>query len=233
MLKALGKALAELAVLGANQKALVEHFRDNARIMIATEAGAEGINLQFCSLAINCDLPWIPQRIEQRLFGASDEVLGSIGSGVDFERRIAEIDQTCRTAANPPGALQQGLQAQQEQRVRAANQRNLGYFESKVQKLDAWADDLKGGLENDVKELDREIKDLRRTAAVAATLAEKLHWQICQRALEDKRNQLRRGIFVRQDEIDDQRRQLIDELEGRLLRQERVTQVFALQWELA
>ena len=233
MLKALGKAFAELAVLGANQKALVEQLRDNARIMIATEARVEGINLQCCSLAINCDRPWNPQRIEQRMFGASDEVLGSIGSGVDFERRIAEIDQTCRTAANPPGALQQGLQAQQEQHVREVKPRNLGDFESEVQKLDAWADDLKGGLESDVKELDREIKDLRRTAAVAARLAEKLHWQKRQRQLEDKRKQLRRRIFDRQDEIDDQRRQLIDELEGRLLRQERVTQVFALQWELA
>ena len=35
--------------------------------MIATEAGAEGINLQFCSVVINYDLPWNPQRIEQRI----------------------------------------------------------------------------------------------------------------------------------------------------------------------
>jgi SNF2 family DNA or RNA helicase len=35
--------------------------------MIATEAAAEGINLQFCSLLINYDLPWNPQRIEQRI----------------------------------------------------------------------------------------------------------------------------------------------------------------------
>lgn len=47
--------------------ALVEFFRDQADIMIATEAAAEGINLQFCSLLINYDLPWNPQRIEQRI----------------------------------------------------------------------------------------------------------------------------------------------------------------------
>ncbi len=35
--------------------------------MVATEAAAEGINLQFCSLVINFDLPWNPQRIEQRI----------------------------------------------------------------------------------------------------------------------------------------------------------------------
>ncbi|HNG80350.1 MAG TPA: DEAD/DEAH box helicase, partial [Burkholderiaceae bacterium] len=44
--------------------ALVEHFKERGTVMIATEAGAEGINLQFCSLVINYDLPWNPQRIE-------------------------------------------------------------------------------------------------------------------------------------------------------------------------
>lgn len=119
--------------------ALIEYFHDEAEIMIATEAAAEGVNLQFCSLVINYDLPWNPQRIEQRIgrchrygqkhdvvvinfvnrknaadsrvydlldqkfklfkgvFGASDEVLGSIESGVDFEKRIATIYQDCRT----------------------------------------------------------------------------------------------------------------------------------------
>ena len=119
--------------------ALVEHFRDNAIIMIATEAAAEGINLQFCNLVVNYDLPWNPQRIEQRIgrchrygqkcdvvvvnflnkrnaadqrvyelleqkfklfdgvFGSSDEVLGAVESGVDFEKRIAAIYQQCRT----------------------------------------------------------------------------------------------------------------------------------------
>ncbi len=47
--------------------ALVEYFRDEASIMIATEAAAEGINLQFCNLVVNYDMPWNPQRIEQRI----------------------------------------------------------------------------------------------------------------------------------------------------------------------
>ncbi len=125
---------------GADMRAaLVENFRDHASIMIATEAAAEGINLQFCNLVVNYDLPWNPQRIEQRIgrchrygqqfdvvvvnflnknnaadqrvyqlldekfqlfdgvFGASDEVLGAVESGVDFEKRIAAIYQKCRT----------------------------------------------------------------------------------------------------------------------------------------
>lgn len=47
--------------------AVVEEFRDRACILIGTEAAAEGINLQFCSLVVNYDLPWNPQRIEQRI----------------------------------------------------------------------------------------------------------------------------------------------------------------------
>jgi SNF2 family DNA or RNA helicase len=47
--------------------ALIDRFKNKAKILIATEAGAEGINLQFCSLVINYDLPWNPQRIEQRI----------------------------------------------------------------------------------------------------------------------------------------------------------------------
>ena len=49
------------------RSALVDYFREEGRIMSATEAGAEGINLQFCSLVVNYDLPWNPQRIEQRI----------------------------------------------------------------------------------------------------------------------------------------------------------------------
>jgi len=47
--------------------AIVEAFRDHKTILIATESGAEGINLQFCSLLMNFDLPWNPQRVEQRI----------------------------------------------------------------------------------------------------------------------------------------------------------------------
>ena len=44
-----------------------ELFKNNAQVLIATEAGGEGINLQFCSHIINYDLPWNPMRLEQRI----------------------------------------------------------------------------------------------------------------------------------------------------------------------
>ena len=47
--------------------AIVDYFKNHAEIMIATDAASEGLNLQFCSLVVNYDLPWNPQRIEQRI----------------------------------------------------------------------------------------------------------------------------------------------------------------------
>lgn len=124
------------------RKALVDYFRDHGTIMIATEAAAEGINLQFCSMLVNYDLPWNPQRVEQRIgrihrfgqkfdvvvanfsnkgnaaearilellankfhlfkgvFGASDEVLGSIEDGFDFEKIINRILSDSRSDAD-------------------------------------------------------------------------------------------------------------------------------------
>ena len=131
------------------------------------------------------------------------------------------------------GALAADAETRKQHLLREINQRNLGYFQQEVEKLDAWADDLKSGLENVVKELDREIKDVRRTAAVSATLEEKLNWQKRQRELEEKRGQLRRKIFDRQDEIDAQRNRLIEDLEARLSRRVQITNVFTIAWQLS
>jgi SNF2 family DNA or RNA helicase len=159
------------------RSAIVDYFRDEAQIMIATEAAAEGINLQFCSLVVNYDLPWNPQRIEQRIgrchrygqkfdvvvvnflnkknaadqrvyqllsekfrlfsgvFGASDEVLGSIESGVDFEKRIVEIYQKCRTPEEIQASfdqLQAELSEQIGDNIRMTRQRLLEHFDEEV-----------------------------------------------------------------------------------------------------
>lgn len=74
--------------------ALVERFKsDQADIFIATEAGGEGINLQFCSVLINYDLPWNPQKVEQRIgrvhrYGQKNDVVV-----VNFINRKNPADQ--------------------------------------------------------------------------------------------------------------------------------------------
>lgn len=157
--------------------AIVDEFRERAAIMVATESGAEGINLQFCSLVVNFDLPWNPQRIEQRIgrchrygqqhdvvvinflnrrnaadqrvfellsekfrlfdgvFGASDEVLGALESGVDFEKRINDIYQSCRTTHEINTAfdkLQEELDEQIRARMDDARSKLLEHFDEDV-----------------------------------------------------------------------------------------------------
>jgi hypothetical protein len=136
------------------------------------------------------------------------------------------------TQGQLPGVLSEDLENRKQKLIREINQRNLGYFQQEVEKLDAWADDLKLGLEQEIKEIDREVKEIRRTAATAPTLDEKLHWQKRQRELEAKRNKLRRELFDRQDEIESQRNQLIEQLEQQLEQKVEERPLFTITWEL-
>lgn len=458
------------------RSALVEYFEKEGRIMIATEAGAEGINLQFCSLVVNYDLPWNPQRVEQRIgrchrygqkhdvvvvnflnrkneadqrvfellsekfklfegvFGASDEVLGAIESGVDFEKRIADIYQRCRKSEDiraafdelrrqlgdeinesmtrtrqklldnfddevreklkhrdedsrahlnrfermlmqltrhelrehaefdgdstfrlrscpfagdiplglyelprrsgeahlyrlthplaeavitraadrdlPPAVITfdygahagvisvlkplvgrngwlelakltvesfevedflifvsqddsgdvlddeacrklLSLPASVESataspvpdfsvirndviasRLKLVDERNATCFEQEVLKLDGWSDDLKLGLERELKDLDRQIREARKAASLAASLQDKLEAQKKVKALEVERSRKRRELFESQDAIDKQREELIRRIEEQLKQRKSVSQLFTIRWRL-
>ena len=462
------------------RSALVDRFKGAAQIMIATEAAAEGINLQFCSLVVNYDLPWNPQRIEQRIgrchrygqahdvvvvnflnrnnaadrrvyellaekfnlftgvFGASDEVLGSIESGIDFEKRIVRIYQECRTPeeiqtsfdelqreleteidesmkitrksllenfdeevheklrvnlkastdylgkyenwlweltghclrahaefipgktafqlrANPfpgnsvplglyrmgrdiedahvyrlghplaqhvlnaainktlpdgavafnysghdgkisilepliglsgrltlskmtiesfetedyliaaavtedgrildeeqtqrlfslpgeyleaidsserPESLKSIFESRQNKIIEAVSARNSQFFDRELEKLEHWADDLKSGLEFELKELDREIKFQKTESKKILTLDEKLAAQKAIKELEKKRNTLRRNLFEAQDQIEIRKDELIADTEERLKQRISVEELFAIGWKL-
>jgi hypothetical protein len=76
-----GYAVTELhGGLGLDDRIRAEHeFRHKTQVMVSTEAGGEGINLQFCALMVNYDIPWNPNRLEQRMgrihrYGQSREV---------------------------------------------------------------------------------------------------------------------------------------------------------------
>lgn len=455
--------------------AIVEEFRERGAILLATESAAEGVNLQFCSIVINYDLPWNPQRIEQRIgrchrygqktdvlvvnflnraneadqrvfelldqkfnlfrgvFGASDDVLGAVESGVDLEMRIAAIYQECRTAeevktafdnlqreldtkikagldtarraflehfdaevherlrihkdsakqsldiqqrtlldlaklgfagraifdpheprftlkhsetaqtrfhlewqraealgdtffrldhpqaqllidqaldrqlgpaeltfeheahasalsrhlgtsgwlevqklsataagrseefllisacdddlqplapdvavklfslraqvgATPSGAppvaltsIRDALVADHVQQVRL---RNESYFEEEVDKLDRWSDDLKYALEQELRDLDNEIKAAKKASKAAVALADKLAAQKTIKALEQKRSTKRRQIYESQDDVDRRRTDLIDEIERQLETKAALTPVLTFRWHL-
>lgn len=68
-LRALGVKVAVFhgALSLREKEAAIAQFRDRARVLVSTEAGGEGRNLQFCHILVNYDLPWNPMRIEQRI----------------------------------------------------------------------------------------------------------------------------------------------------------------------
>jgi adenine-specific DNA-methyltransferase len=462
------------------RSALVDQFRERAQIMIATEAAAEGINLQFCSLVVNYDLPWNPQRIEQRIgrchrygqkhdvvvvnflnrknaadvrvfellsekfrlfegiFGSSDEVLGAIESGVDFEKRIATIYQDCRhpddikaafdklqlelsleidetmtaarrkllehfddevreklkmrharsteergrfeellmtltrheladvadfasdgtfvlrespdpatiaagkyelprrsgeshlyrlghplaervvvrakdrplsvaavefnrsahdgkvsaldelvgrsgwlsasllsvesfdrqedhvilvarlddgtavdsgvlprllrlpalatgdlaVASDVEASLRSAVQRRRADIELGISERNAKFFEEESTKLDGWADDLKLALERELKELDRRIKEVKRSATAALTLEEKLAVQKEVRSLESQRNEKRKRLYEAQDDVDRRRGELIEQIEAKLRQQTAFEELFTIRWSL-
>ncbi|MFP3089371.1 DEAD/DEAH box helicase [Treponema sp. TIM-1] len=460
------------------RSALVDYFRHEGMIMIATEAGAEGINLQFCSLVVNYDLPWNPQRIEQRIgrchrygqehdvvvvnflnekneadqrvyqllsekfrlfdgvFGSSDEILGSIESGVDFEKRIADIYQNCRKTediqaafdalqlemsedidsslkkartelienfddevreklrlysssaqdyrsrfenllmditrhelagdaeflsdysftlrrrpfegdyplglyelprrsgeahlyrlghplamavinsaktrelqpaviefdltnhegrisileeyqgqsgfliaamltvkaleqdeeyflfagttrsgkalddeaikrlftlygkvlSEPPAPEETGIAGLLDQKEKAVldrvSRRNADYFEKEADKLDGWAEDLKLGLEREIKDIDKQIKETRRLSVSALTLEEKLRHQKEIRNLEAARNTKRKALFDTQDDIDRHRDRLIEDIEAKLKVEYNRETLFEVEWRV-
>ncbi|MBN2866784.1 MAG: DEAD/DEAH box helicase family protein [Thiotrichales bacterium] len=160
--------------------AIIDHFRESAQILIATEAAAEGVNLQFCNLVINYDLPWNPQRVEQRigrchrygqqfdvvvvnflnqrneadqrvlelltdkfqlfdgLFGASDEILGRIESGIDIEKRIAAIYDQSRSPQEIMAAfdqLQKELEETIQKRMVETEQKLFEHFDQNIHEL--------------------------------------------------------------------------------------------------
>jgi hypothetical protein len=129
-------------------------------------------------------------------------------------------------------ALEQDAAARRSGLLRTARERQLRFFELEVQKLDGWADDLKFGLEQRIKDIDREIKDVRRSATVSPTLEEKLSWQKRQRDLEAERNRLRRELFERQDEVEQQRAAAIEGLERQLDQRVSEQTLFTVGWEL-
>src|SRR4029450_14010005 len=175
------------------RQALVDEFRERTEILLSTEAGAEGLNLQFCNLVVNYDLPWNPQRIEQRIgrchrygqqrdvlvlnflnrhnapdarlyellerklhlfdgvFGASDEILGALETGIDFEKRVLDIYQSCRSTeeiARAFDALREDLEHRIDARMTQARSLLLERFDGEVRRrLRLAADEAAGAVE--------------------------------------------------------------------------------------
>ena len=124
-------------------------------------------------------------------------------------------------------------EAEVRSRPKQVEERNRRLFDEEVRKLDGWSDDLKQGLEREIKELDKQIREARRVSALAGSLHDKLEAQKSLKALEATRNRKRRELFDAQDAIDAQRDELIGRVEKQLAQRFALKPVFTFRWRLA
>src|SRR5215470_19374924 len=129
-------------------------------------------------------------------------------------------------------SLRDLTQRRQAEITRIISDRNAQFFEAEADKLDGWADDLKLGLEREIKELDRQIKEARRAATAALTLEEKLAGQRHIRMLDAQRSQKRRSLFDAQDDVEARRDLFIQELERKLDQKTCLAELFCVGWSL-
>jgi len=176
------------------------------------------------------------ERLEERLLFCFCDHSGNLFDSTIASKMLQLDASTDSVAISIPESIQTILHGSLDSSKQAfefeTNQNNLKYFEKEVDKLDGWADDLKEGQEQEIKKLDALIKQTRRYAKAAPTLEQKLSLQKEQRKLEQKRSQLRRELFQKQDEIDANRDRIIGELEGKLTQSVKVSEVIQIEWRL-
>ena len=118
-----------------------------------------------------------------------------------------------------------------EKRFLSANaERNAGYFDTEMGKLEKWAQDVKTSLEIKLKQLDSDIKTRKTEARKILSLENKIkvHREI--KEMEKKRSQMRMHLFQAQDDVDERKERLIEEIEARLNQHIYKTELFTIRW---
>jgi len=181
---------------------------------------------------LNCALLTVRSVAEEQfilLAGRSDAGASLDG---DWCRRLLRLSGIDAGEAGTQQVLEDEIQREVRLNLDGVEVRNGRYFDAEVCKLDRWSDDLKLGLERELKDLDLAIKDGRRQSAVAVSLADKLAAQREIKNLEQKRNRKRRDLYEEQDRIDVQRADLIAGIEKQLATTFEVQRLFQIRWTL-
>ena len=128
--------------------------------------------------------------------------------------------------------LDEARKEEVERCVKQVDNRNGLFFDEEVGKLERWSDDLKLGLEREIKDFDQQVKEIRRDSQAATALTEKLAAQKRLKQAESERNKKRRELYDAQDEIDQQREVLIAKIEGQLRMESKTLKLYAFRWSL-
>lgn len=184
------------------REAIIDKFKGDGQILIATEAGAEGLNLQFCSLVINYDLPWNPQRVEQRIgrchrFGQKYDVvvINFINEDNAVEQRIYDLlsqkfklfDEVFGVSDSILGTLEEGkdiaksiidiyTQCRSNEEINAAFDSLQDQFRDDIDKaIEQTKVDL---LENFDEDLQGYFSGLLSSAEASINEVEKMFWRL-------------------------------------------------------
>ena len=129
-------------------------------------------------------------------------------------------------------ALDAQLVVLQSNVLDGVGKRNNRWLDQEISKLDRWAEDLKLGLEHEIKDLDQQIRDEKRASTAAATLEDKVVHQRALKFLQTTRHQKRKDLFLAQDEVESRRDALIAAIEARMNKSQKLEPLFCIRWSL-
>ena len=130
-------------------------------------------------------------------------------------------------------ACNQAIESQKALILKGISERNSGFFEREMDKLDHWSEDVKTSLEIELKNLDKEIKFRKTESKQILSLEEKVTAQREIKELEKKRSVLRQDLFRAQDDVDVRKEKLISEIETKLNASIEEKELFATRWRLS
>ena len=149
-----------------------------------------------------------------------------------FSFPVSKINDTGKPSEQLKGILADNYEEQKANILSLNSERNAGYFETEIEKLDKWAEDKKTSLETKLKELDVDIKAKKTESRKLSKLQEKVKMQREIKDLEKKRNTLRQSLYESQDEVDQRKENLLNEIEERLKHSILTEELFTIKWKI-
>jgi hypothetical protein len=128
--------------------------------------------------------------------------------------------------------LESSLFKQEQEIIQHNSKVNTGFFDSEMEKLEKWANDIKTSLEIKLKQLDVDIKTQKTESKKILDLEQKVKAQREIKELEKKRNEMRKNLFEAQDNVDKQKEKLIEEVEARMRQNIQKNILFQIGWSL-
>lgn len=110
--------------------------------------------------------------------------------------------------------------------------RQAQWFDQEIDKFDRWAEDQRHALRVELKDLDSELKELKKQARTAGALPEKLALQRKAKELESRRDDVWRAYDDNSRDVEAKKDELLDQVESRLRTETRTEAPFAVRWEL-